>query len=146
MIDVQELIHEVRGNIWHTSMRYVVVPVNTVGIAGAGMALQMKNLYPDAERYYNGACARGEIVVGKVATYWMSARSLVFFPTKQHWKNPSKMSYVEDGLKHLVTLKLEGGVAVPMLGAGLGGLPREQVKGLLFKHLKKLDIPVEIYV
>lgn len=141
------MIHEVRGNIWHTRMVNVVVPVNTVGVAGAGLALQMKNLYPDAERYYNGACARGEVAIGKVAGYWVSqARTLLFFPTKEHWKNPSKMAYVVAGLKDLKLRKLDGGLAVPMLGAGLGGLPRDQVLGLLKRELNRIGVEVEIYV
>lgn len=57
-------------------------------------------------------------------------RYIINFPTKRHWRNPSRMEDVESGLAALVAeVRCLGirSVAVPALGCGLGGLPWPEV-------------------
>ncbi len=75
-------------------------------------------------------------------------RWLVNFPTKKHWRNPSKLSYVTDGLRALVEeirrLKLSS-IAVPALGCGNGGLEWNVVRPLIVDALGGLDIRVVLF-
>ena len=51
------------------------------------------------------------------------------FPTKKHWRNPSKLEYIEMGLKKFVATYEEKeitSIAFPQLGCGLGGLNWEK--------------------
>lgn len=66
---------------------------------------------------------------------------IVYLPTKNHWKNPSKYEYVRSGLKSLRQLLdkegLEGvqTIAIPALGCGLGGLKWDEVKKIILEEL-----------
>jgi O-acetyl-ADP-ribose deacetylase (regulator of RNase III) len=55
----------------------------------------------------------------------------VNFPTKQHWRAPSQLSWVEEGLQDLRRFLLENqikSIAIPPLGAGHGGLDWAEVR------------------
>ena len=70
------------------------------------------------------------------------------FPTKFHWKYPSKIEYLEQGLKKFVDTYEERGitsVAFPMLGTHNGGLDKDTVRTLMISYLSQCNIPVEIY-
>jgi len=52
-------------------------------------------------------------------------RWIVNFPTKQHWRAPSQMTWVIEGLWDLCRFTVEQKIrslALPALGAGNGGL------------------------
>lgn len=139
------------GNIFDSEMKTLVNPVNCVGIQGAGLALQFKNRYPKAYRGYKAFCDQqkmlpGGILLSSVPEY---GKTILSFATKNHFKNPSQLNFIESGLiKFRTTYKSLGikSIAFPMLGCGLGGLKWEDVKPLMEEYLNDLDIPVEIYV
>lgn len=57
---------------------------------------------------------------------------------KLHWKNPSQISYIEDGLRYLAENYDELGIssiAMPALGCGLGGLNWDDILPLVEKYL-----------
>jgi hypothetical protein len=70
------------------------------------------------------------------------------FPTKKHWRYPSKPEYVEAGLKAFVagyTRHSISAIAFPQLGCGHGELDWEkQVRPLMEKHLEK--VPIEVFI
>jgi O-acetyl-ADP-ribose deacetylase (regulator of RNase III) len=52
-------------------------------------------------------------------------RWIINFPTKKHWRSPSKLEWIREGLKDLVRVINEHGItsiALPPLGCGNGGL------------------------
>lgn len=105
----------------------LVNTVNTVGVMGKGLALQFKKAFPDAFQEYARACKSGEVTVGKmhVVRRIAAPRLIVNFPTKKHWRNPSKLEYIRDGLADLVEVVRKERVqtiALPPLGCGNGGL------------------------
>jgi O-acetyl-ADP-ribose deacetylase (regulator of RNase III) len=58
-------------------------------------------------------------------------RYVVNFPTKDHWRNPSKLTDIETGLQSLSAEIDRLGIrsiALPALGCGLGGLDWETVR------------------
>jgi hypothetical protein len=75
-------------------------------------------------------------------------RWIINFPTKQHWRNPTKREWVESGLTALRREILErgiGSVAIPPLGCGNGGLEWSAVRPLIEAALG--DLPsVEVVV
>jgi O-acetyl-ADP-ribose deacetylase (regulator of RNase III) len=118
------------GNLLASGAEALVNTVNTVGVMGKGIALQFKNAYPDNYKTYAAACKRGEVVPGKmfvVATGVLgsSARFIINFPTKRHWKGKSRLEDIDSGLQDLVRVLREykiQSVAIPPLGCGNGGL------------------------
>jgi hypothetical protein len=86
----------------------------------------------------------GELHIWKKSSPW-----ILNFPTKIHYQDPSKISYIETGLKKFSTFYKESGItsiAFPQLGSQLGGLSwLDEVQPLMLSYLKNLDLKVEIY-
>jgi O-acetyl-ADP-ribose deacetylase (regulator of RNase III) len=146
------LIRFVRGNLFDSQAEALVNAVNTVGVMGRGVALEFKHRFPENYIAYRAACRRDEVVVGKMFTFETSLeqpRWIINFPTKQHWRNPSKLEFVRDGLENFVRVieaKKISSVALPALGCGTGQLDWKTVRELLGASLEPLDhVAFEIF-
>lgn len=140
------------GNIFNTKYNCIVVPVNCVGVMGAGLAKQFKFRYPLIFDSYKRKCKTNSIKTGKIYLYDESDDNFaLLFPTKEHWKNESKIEYIESGLDYFIKnyqkIKECGvnGVAFPMLGCGCGGLDKTKVLNIMINKFNNLDIDIEIY-
>lgn len=109
--------------------------VNCVGVMGGGIALQFKNAYPDNFNAYENACELGEVRPGRMFVFetdkTTNPRYIVNFPTKKHWRDPSRMEDIEAGLndlKEVVRNKGIKSIAMPALGCGFGGLDWNDVR------------------
>ncbi len=71
------------------------------------------------------------------------------FPTKDHWRNPSRLEWVDHGLQILAAEYSGWGItslALPPLGCGNGGLNWSEVWPLIERHLSPLPIDIEVWV
>lgn len=139
-----------KGNIFNSKAQTIVNTVNCVGVMGKGIALVFKLRYPKMFDEYAGLCKQHLISPGKLWIYKgeLNAPWVLNFPTKFHWKYPSKIEYIESGLQKFVdTYKKKGitSIAFPMLGTHNGGLDKEEVSSLMERYLNRCDIPIEIY-
>lgn len=138
----------IRGNIFCTKAQTIVNTVNCVGIMGAGIALECRLRYPEMFLRYQELCNNGEIDIGKLWLYKGEGRWILNFPTKKHWKHPSKERYLTEGLEkfseHFARLGIES-IAFPLLGASHGGLSSDVSFSLMNTHLDQLDLDIEIY-
>lgn len=120
----------------------IVNTVNTMGVMGKGVALAVKNAYPDVYELYRECCIRKEIQIGKVTAIRAKDGTWVLnLPTKKHWKNPSNINWVRDGLIDLahVIKKLEvKDIGLPFPGCGNGRLLRYDVRPLIYSSLCRL--------
>jgi O-acetyl-ADP-ribose deacetylase (regulator of RNase III) len=95
-----------QGNILQTDTEAIVNTVNCVGFMGRGLAAQFKRAYPANFEAYAAACARGEVVPGKMFVFTTgqltNPRFIVNFPTKRHWRGVSSLEDIESGLRALV--------------------------------------------
>lgn len=117
------------GDILKADAEAIVNTVNCVGIMGRGIALQFKKAFPANFRAYALACGDGEVQPGKMFVFdtgsFTNPRYIINFPTKRHWKGKSRIEDIDSGLDALAREVSERGiksVAIPPLGAGLGGL------------------------
>ena len=130
-----------------------------MGVMGKGVALQAKHLVPDAFKHYQKLCKNDECKMGIPLIYDEKTNFLktsddkfkkfLLFPTKQHWKMNSEILGIEQGLEWLVKNYEKIGIisiALPALGCGNGGLNWAEIGPLMYNHLKKINIPVEIYL
>ena len=121
------------GNILDCDVDALVNPVNTVGAMGKGLARAVKVKYPDVFASYARACKANQVAIGRMHVVERSSapRYVINFPTKQHFRQPSQLEYIETGLVDLVAqvraLAIES-IAIPALGCGLGGLAWELVR------------------
>lgn len=139
------------GDILKAPVEAIVNPVNTVGVMGAGLARQIRDRYPDHYVAYREACRRGEVRIGRMFVHdrgeGARPRYIIGFPTKEDWRAPSKMEYIEAGLRDLARVIREHDirrVAVPALGAGLGGLDWRAVRPLILRALS--DVVADVWI
>jgi len=129
------MIEYTHGNLLEAPAEALINTVNEVGVMGKGVALMFRDQFPENTRAYEQACKAGEIRVGRMFVTATDAlvgpRWIINFPTKKHWRHPSKLEWVREGLRDLVQVirdKGIGSVALPPLGCGNGGLEWEQVR------------------
>jgi O-acetyl-ADP-ribose deacetylase (regulator of RNase III) len=127
-----------QGNLLDADVEAVVNTVNTVGVMGKGIALMFKERYAENFLAYEAACKSGEVQIGRMfvtATGELDGpRWVINFPTKKHWRHPSRREWIEEGLKDLVRVVREQGIrslALPPLGCGNGGLEWQEVRPLI---------------
>lgn len=141
-----------QGNLFNSGADALVNCVNVKGVMGAGLALQFKNKFPVNFNAYQDACAKRQLHIGTVLGVQEKNDGvwIINFPTKEHWRNPSTLTYIQEGLAALVKF-LErhpeiSSIAVPALGCGYGGLDWKDVRPLIEAHLGELEIRVMVYV
>lgn len=151
------------GNLFESGVQAIVNPVNCVGVMGAGLALEFKKRYPQMFRFYADACKKNEVKTGQIWV-WREKRLeeitlpdgrtvlepewIMNFPTKQHWKNPSKLEWIASGLDDLaIRARMNGveSIAIPALGCGYGGLKFDAVKSLIYDKLNDLQTHILLF-
>lgn len=131
----------------------LVNTVNTVGVMGKGIALQFKEAFHNNHKAYIDACKRKALVPGKLLAVWdenlqLGKKLIINFPTKVHWRQPSKYEYIEKGLVALRELLQKDkirSIAIPPLGCGNGGLEWSIVKPMIENALSGLDAEILIF-
>lgn len=140
----------IQGNIFNSKLKTIVNTVNCVGVMGKGIALVFKLRYPNMFEQYQEYCKSKLIGIGKLWLYKgeQDAPWVLNFPTKFHWKYPSKIEYLEKGLHKFVETYKEKGItsiAFPLLGTHNGGLDKQEVLSLMQHYLGQCNISIEIY-
>lgn len=143
----------IKGDMLQAKTQALVNTVNTVGVMGKGIALQFKEAFPYNNSIYIEACRKKELVPGKLLGVWdenllLGRKYIINFPTKTHWRQPSKYEYIEKGLIALKDLLLKEGiqsVALPPLGCGNGGLDWNVVRSMIEEHLDKMPIQIMVF-
>jgi len=140
------MVTEISGDIFQSKMQTLVNPVNRAGVMGKGLALEFKNRYPEMFSHYKLCCYYNFLtpyVFKRDTEPW-----ILIFPTKDHWKEPSKLNYILTFVDYLKSYYKQWGItslAVPALGCGCGDLKWEDVRPQLLKKLEEFDIPIELY-
>ena len=140
-----------KGNIFSSDKQTIVNTINCVGVMGKGVALGFRLRYPEMYEKYKEFCKNKQITIGKLWLYKRPqeySKWVLNFPTKFHWKYPSKMEYLEAGLQKFVETYQEKGItsiAFPLLGTHNGGLDKIDVLNIMHFYPDKCSIPIEIY-
>ena len=143
------MINFVVGNLLESDAFALVNTVNCEGYMGKGIAYQFKMRFPEMNAEYVKQCKSHNLRPGILHTYLENSKLIVNFPTKDKWREKSRMEYITSGLDALVTLineKQITSIAIPPLGSGNGGLNWSEVKQVIIQRLSCLDDTVEIYI
>lgn len=147
------MIHYMQGNLLQSRAEALVNTVNEVGVMGKGIALAFREAFPASARLYREACRRGEVRVGRVLVTKNVAlfgpRWIIHFPTKKHWRHPSQLEWIREGLVDLTRVIRELGIrsiALPPLGCGNGRLEWDDVRREMETALSPLtDVEILVY-
>lgn len=144
-----KIIHYIKGDIFNAQTHVIVNTVNCKGVMGKGLALAFKQRYPEMFPVYQQECKTGKLRIGRPSLYTASTPWILNFPTKDHWKPPSKIEYLEKGLEYFIKNYKKAGIqsiAFPKLGAQNGKLSWDEVGPLMARYLSQIDIDVYIYI
>lgn len=137
-----------RTSILESPAQTLVNTINCVGVMGKGLAQAFKEREPDMFKAYKRICDQKALVPGKL-WLWRGCGSWVLnFPTKIHWRNPSKLEWIEQGLVKFVSAYAGQGIAeisFPKLGCGNGNLEWDDVRPVMEHYLSMVNIPVYIH-
>jgi O-acetyl-ADP-ribose deacetylase (regulator of RNase III) len=147
------MIRYTSGNILEAPADALVNTVNEVGVMGKGVALMFSEAFPENTRAYVEACEAGKVRVGHmfvtenkelIQPHW-----IINFPTKKHWRSPSRIEWIHTGLEDLVRVIKEKqirSIALPPLGCGNGGLHWTNVRHEIESALTDIaDVDVLVY-
>lgn len=129
----------------------LVNTVNCVSVMGAGVALAFKKAFPAIMQPYQSACRRRVIRPGSTTLFQLhevAGRQVHWaaMATKDHWRDPSKLEWIEPALRDLAKAAAAAGVrsiAIPPPGCGNGGLDWAIVEPMVLRELAAFDL--EIY-
>ncbi|WP_279361667.1 macro domain-containing protein [Xanthomonas sacchari] len=137
------------GDLFASHAHVLTNAVNCAGIMGKGIAQAFKRRYPAMFEDYAVRCREGRVRIGEPYLYDdASGIRILNFPTKRHWRSPSRLEDIATGLDHLAAHLREWDVrslALPPLGCGNGGLAWEEVGPLIYRTLAHLPVDIEVY-
>ena len=141
-----------KNNVLSIKAEALVNSVNLTGVMGKGIALAFRETFPENYKLYRKACEDKEIDIGKIfvtETGQFFPKFIINFPTKKHWRFPSKYEWIEAGLKSLKGWLIENpvnSIAIPPLGTGNGKLDWDRIKMMIVKALKEFEKEIEIII
>jgi hypothetical protein len=152
------------GDILTSGADLILIPVNTVGVPGAGLAKQWADKYPEQAKVYKDACkpdadsrlsVEHPILIGARnpanRDHFLYKDDFFFwmFPTKNHYREQSTYKMVHQGLIRLRSCldswNEPGVIAIPKLGCGLGGLDWFIVRLMILKALSGTTHCIELF-
>ena len=132
-------------NILKSQADAIIIPVNTVGIIGTGLAKKAAIKYPEIVIKYKEYCARSLLQVGKPQVV-TNPRKVILFPSKKHWRDKPSIEWVSSGLK---TLRKQDGmftsIAMPPIGCGFAGLMWSDVENEIKFYFEDSLCEIHIY-
>ena len=144
------MIRLLNKTVFNSNCEGLVNTVNCVGAMGAGLALEFALRYPEVEKQYEKDCNNKKVKIGEIITYKTDDCLVINFPTKFHWKYPSELKWIAEGLDYMVMHYNEWNIksiAIPPLGCSNGGLDfKTQVLPLIEDKLKNVDIDIYVCV
>lgn len=167
---ISENISLSEGDMFFSNMQTFTISVNTKGVMGKGLASRAKYQFPDAYVRYQDDCRARRLRVGNPTLFKRGirieeeladdasqlnpektngARWFLFFPTKRHWREDSRIDDIRQSLEWLVNNYAKEGIesiALPALGCGLGNLHWKDVGPLMCRYLNQMKIKSCIYL
>ncbi|MEH6675804.1 macro domain-containing protein [Phenylobacterium sp.] len=136
-----------RTSVMDSPAQTLVNTVNCVGVMGKGIAKAFRERYPAMFAPYKRLCDDKLLQPGKLWLWQGEDHAVLNFPTKIHWRNPSRIEWVELGLKKFVESYEARGItsiSFPRLGCGNGGLDWDEVRPMMERYLAPL--PIDIFI
>ncbi len=107
---------------------------NCAGAMGKGIALQFKEMFPDMYKRYKSMCETGAFKLGEVFEYNYGKGYVFNLGTQATWRTKADLKAIEKCINKMLQLSSKIGVssiAIPKIGAGLGGLQWSNVKKVI---------------
>ena len=107
---------------------------NCSGAMGKGIATQFKKRFPEMYRQYKKLCIESKFNLGDVFEYNYGNGYVFNLGTQQSWRTKADITAIQMSLNKMLLFSSEKEIkkiAMPTIGAGLGGLKWESVKQVI---------------
>lgn len=107
---------------------------NCAGAMGKGIAVQFRKMYPEMYLQYKKLCLEGVFLPGDVFVYKYNEGFVFNLGTQLTWRTKATLENIRESLTKMMAIAEEKGIesiAMPRIGAGLGGLPWQDVKAVI---------------
>jgi O-acetyl-ADP-ribose deacetylase (regulator of RNase III) len=119
-----------KGDLFAGDFKNIAHGCNCRGSMGAGIAVEFKRRYPEMAKEYTALCRSGSFKPGDAfISLEDDGRIIINLATQQDYRgrNKAKIKYIKASLRlacrEITSRNLEKHLAMPFIGAGLGGLP-----------------------
>ena len=132
------------GDMFASGAEALVIPVNAHGVHGAGLAKIAAKRWPATMEVYTASAkiAKGGGAFHPGGVWAFRAEVWVLCAaTKNHWRDPSRMEWVRtasDGIVKACAEHKIASLALPAIGAGLGGLHWDDVRPVLVDAAERM--------
>jgi O-acetyl-ADP-ribose deacetylase (regulator of RNase III) len=112
---------------------------NCAGAMGKGIAVQFKERFPEMYLNYKRLCKERRFTLGDVFAYSYGKGYVFNLGTQATWKTKADLNAIESSLNRMLLFATENNVdkiALPKIGAGLGGANWYDVKNVIDKVAK----------
>lgn len=146
------LIHR-EGDLFTTDARAIGHGVNTVGVMGAGIAVQFKAMFPEMYEEYRDYCERkvfqpGQIMPWRVQTPWGHPAYVFNIASQEMPGANARYDYLIRGVEGALMLSDSyelGRLALPRIGSGIGGLDEKMVEAILSELASRHETDIELW-
>lgn len=107
---------------------------NCAGAMGKGIALQFRSKYPEMYKQYKKSCIDGHFILGDVFEYVSGNERIYNLGTQKTWRTHADLVAIKTAIGKMLTMASKSNVksiALPKIGAGLGGLNWDSVKSAI---------------
>lgn len=139
------------GDIFTTELNAIGHGVNTQGVMGSGIAVAIKEKYPDVYKIYREVCLRGGISGGDLLVVQSMVDGKYIFNLASQEKTGPNATY--DFLRSSVRKSLGycaennmPSVALPRIGSGIGLLEEDKVYAILEEEAARYpEVDIELW-
>lgn len=137
------------GDLFSSDAPALAHGVNTKGAMGAGVAKGFKERWPDMYEEYRVQCKDGTLQPGGLMGWIPEGGPTIYNVASQDFPGPhAKMEWLSAGIYNALRDADSRGydrIAVPRIGAGIGGLDWHQVEAFLRGLAKESPVDIEIW-
>lgn len=146
------MLREIQGDVFESGAPVIAHGCNTVGVMGAGIAKEMRKRYPVMHERYQSMCDNQTFTTGGVFLYSVPEEPLHIanLATQKYPGRNAKLEYIIDSMSKLVELcemytPEISPIAMPRIGAGIGGLDWDDVVVALDENFGKSKVDIHCY-
>ena len=119
-----------------TSLQAFAHGCNCAGAMGAGIAVAFRDRWPEMYDAYRARCDAGTFQLGDIFV-WDAHDAVIYnLGTQQTWRPEATLAAIEHSIAAMLTdaaARELPAIALPRIGAGLGGLAWDEVRTLLVR-------------
>lgn len=142
------MVEHRRGDLFGSDIKVLAHGCNCAGAMGAGIALQFKRRFPAMYNDYRDACKTGVFQPGDIIVWEEDGYTIYNLGTEAHWKTRARLKWVRESVQNMIKDAQAAGIteiAMPRIGAGLGGLEWADVEEVLWELSPEPDFKLVVY-